>query len=453
LGGNTIARALLDDARDGLLALDDNGTIIEANEAAADRLGRTRAHLIGKPLAACVPLEERRAFRVALLHITPEEPVTLELSLGEPPLQTIVALRVVPRVAPRAIAVTLLADPAREALPLRQRAPADVRLDRLFQRFPQAVVGIRRDRRVAFANHPARKLLGTEAVRIGRPIADHGLGLELKAIAERLTTIPAPLGPIEVELANRRMLRIAGLGVEGEEPAILFIEDVTSQHRRERPMREFVRNAAHQLRTPLTGIATAVEVLQSGAKDDPDSRDRFLAHIAQHTERLTRLTRGLLVLARAQSGDTLRLEFVQLRPLLESIAASAEPAPGVHVETACPASLAALGEPDLVHEALAALVDNAVRHTREGRVRLSASDADGNVVVEVADTGIGVLPEHRDRVFEPFYRVVQDGKGFGLGLAIAAQAVEAMNGELLVVDNAKAGTTFAIKLPSARIVR
>jgi signal transduction histidine kinase len=382
-----------------------------------------------------------------LLHVRLEEPVTVELALGEPLRRADVALRVVPSVVPPMIAVSLRADPAALAA-----GPTDSRLDRFFLRYPQAVVGIRRDRRVAFANHPARQLLGAQTVRIGRPVANDRLGLGLKAIAERLTTTPTPLGPTEVELTDRRMLRIAGLAAEGDEPAILFIEDVTSQRRRERPMREFVRNAAHQLRTPLTGIATAVEVLQSGAKDDPDSRDRFLAHIAQHTERLTRLIRGLLVLARAQSGDAVRLELVQLRPLLELIAATADPAPGVKVETACPESLAALGERDLVHEAVSALVENAVRHTREGCVRLSASHADDKVVVEVADTGVGVLPEHRDRIFEPFYRVADDGKGFGLGLAIAAQAVDAMGGELLVVDNPEAGTIFAIKLRSANVV-
>jgi signal transduction histidine kinase len=444
---------LLHDARDGLLALDENGTIVEANEAATARLGRARLQLIGKALADFVRLEERRSFRRALLHLTPGESVTLELAVGDPPQANTVSLRVVPRLAPRVTAVTLLADPSPAAPAVRQSPATEFRLDRFFVRFPQAVVGIRRDLRVAFANHPARRLLGRDAVRVGRPLANQRLGLDLKAIAEHLTTVPAPLAPTEVELPDGRMLRIGGLGADGDEPAILFVEDVTVEHRRERPMREFVRNAAHQLRTPLTGIATAVEVLQSGAKDDPETRDRFLAHIEQHTERLKRLTRGLLLLARAQSGDPVRLEFVELQPLLETIAATVDPVPGVTIETTCPPALAALGEPDLVHEALWALVENAVRHTREGSVHLRVSDGDGTVVVEVADTGPGILPEHRDRILEPFYRVADDGHGFGLGLAIAAQAVDAMNGELRALDTPGGGTTFAIRLRSARVVR
>src|SRR5262249_5538098 len=152
-------------------------------------------------------------------------------------------------------------------------------------------------------------------------------------------------------------------------------EDVTLQHRDDRVMREFVRNAAHQLRTPLTGITTAVEVLQSGAKDVPADRDRFLEHITHHSERLTRIARGLLVLARAQSGEQiLGLEFVELQPMLEVLAREAEPAPGVHVEASCPPTLAALAETNLVREALAALVDNAIAHTREGTIRLAARE-------------------------------------------------------------------------------
>ena len=93
-------------------------------------------------------------------------------------------------------------------------------------------------------------------------------------------------------------------------------------------MREFLRNAAHQLRTPLAGITAAVETLQSGAKDQPENRDRFLAHVERHAERLTRLARGLLMLARTQAGEDAPIDFVELRPLVERLVAAAEPRAG-----------------------------------------------------------------------------------------------------------------------------
>ena len=93
--------------------------------------------------------------------------------------------------------------------------------------------------------------------------------------------------------------------------AILVLTDISERERRERAEREFVANAAHELGTPLTAIATSLEVLRAGAKDDPAERDRFLELIERQTSRLGRLRRALLTLARAQTRqETIRLEPV-----------------------------------------------------------------------------------------------------------------------------------------------
>jgi signal transduction histidine kinase len=104
-----------------------------------------------------------------------------------------------------------------------------------------------------------------------------------------------------------------------------------------------------------------------------------------------------------------------------------------------------------VEEIVAALVDNAVRHTASGTIRLTARRADWDAEIEVEDTGPGILPEHRQRIFEPFYRA-EPSEGFGLGLAIARQAVEAMDGSIEVSSGAGGGTRFLVRLPSARVV-
>jgi len=315
-----------------------------------------------------------------------------------------------------------------------------VGMDRLFDRFPQAVVALDRDLRVVAMNERARFLAEDGVIRAGEP-----LNGELRSLATQLIAYPEPLVPTALVLAGRS-LRIGGIPADDRDAAFLLIEDVTAELRQERVMREFVRNAAHELRTPLTGIAVAVEVLQSGAKNDPLERDRFLAHVERHTNRLARIAHSLLVLARAQSGEELRVEPVELTPLLDRLVREVVPPPKVAVTARCPASLAVAAVPDLLQEALSALVDNAVSHTTEGSVRLDASESDGHVSIAVADTGGGVLPEHRARILEPFYRVGNTGEGFGLGLAIAAQAVEAMHGELLV-DEVAVGARFTIRLP------
>jgi two-component system phosphate regulon sensor histidine kinase PhoR len=307
----------------------------------------------------------------------------------------------------------------------------EIDLGLLLGRFPHAVLALGSDHRIAFANEAARTLLGPDAA----------------GFAEQLSQTPGSIADLRMTTPSGRAIGVTGAtGDDGS--MLLVLEDVTQREQHERALQEFVRNAAHQLRTPLTAITTAVEVLQSGAKDVPAERDRFLEHVARHTSRLLRIARGLLALARAQAGEPLRLGPVPLEAMLVRLAGDAEPAPGVEVVTSCAGDLRVLGEPNLMEEALAALVDNSVVHTRSGAIRLSASRVADGVSIDVVDTGTGIPAEHRARVFEPFYRPSPDGDGFGLGLAIAAQAVRAMNGRIEAVDE-PSGAHLSITLPAA----
>jgi two-component system phosphate regulon sensor histidine kinase PhoR len=316
-------------------------------------------------------------------------------------------------------------------------------IDRFFQRYPHAVVGVDDELRIVFSNEHARVLLGDEGTRVGAQ-----LDPRLRLVAEQLVRLGTGV-PDEVVSDEGLLLRITGVPPQAPEPAVLLIEQVSGRDPYARALHEFIRNAAHQLRTPLTAITAAVEVLQAGAKDRPRERDHFLDHIERHTARLTRIARGLLALARSQSGVPVPLQRVPLRPLLQSLAADAPPQPGVRLQVECPPEIAALAEPDLLHEALTALLENAVEHTGTGAILLTAAEVeDGHVELAVADTGSGIAPEHRPRIFEAFYSSARGGHRFGLGLAIASQAVEAMGGTLRNADAAE-GATFVIRLRAA----
>jgi two-component system phosphate regulon sensor histidine kinase PhoR len=449
-----LLRELLDASRDGILALDENGVVIYANDAAATLLERAKLQIMGKPFAVFLPLERRRAFRRALTMLEPGASASVGLRNVSEAEESIAVIRRIEQREPPRFAVRLAVPPGMEHVRTTEpptRRAISRELDGFFLRFPRAVVGIDRALKVVFANPRARNILGRDLVRIGRPFVDGAAEGRLRALAERLTTIAAPVPASLVELRDGRRLRVTGVAASGKEPAVMLLEDVTEEVRHDEVTRDFLRNAAHQLRTPLTGIATAVQVLQSGAKDNAEDRDRFLAHIERHTARLSRIARGLLVLARAQSGETVRVEFVELEPLLRELTSEARPTQGVTLHVACEAGISALSDRDLLHEAVAALIDNAVEHTHEGRIDITAVEADGRVTVEVRDTGPGILPEHRERLFEPFYRPTASGEGFGLGLAIAAQAIAAMHGQL-AVEGGEPGTRFTIRLPSARVI-
>jgi PAS domain S-box-containing protein len=236
--------------------------------------------------------------------------------------------------------------------------------------------------------------------------------------------------------------------------AVGVFEDVTAASARARAAAEFVANAAHELRTPLAAIVSGVDVLEAGAKDLPAERDRFLAHIAREAARLTRLSAALLQLARLQSGvEAPRAEIVPLAPILASVAAGLRPADGVKLDVRCPNEAAAIASRGLLEQALTSIATNAARYTESGRITLSVAQPNGRVRIRVRDTGHGMTPEALARAGERFYRGDPGGPaGFGLGLAIARESIEAMGGSLALESTPGEGTTADIVLPAARVV-
>jgi two-component system sensor histidine kinase VicK len=235
--------------------------------------------------------------------------------------------------------------------------------------------------------------------------------------------------------------------------AVSLFQDVTEREVRRRAAAEFIANAAHELRTPLAAIVSAIDVLEGGAKHHAAERDRFLAHISREAGRLVRLTRALLLLARVQSGTEAALvEIVKLAPLIADVAAGLRVAPNVRVTTRCGPQTAALANPGLLEQALTSVAGNAARYTSEGRIVLSASRARGTVRIRVRDTGRGMTPEEVRRAGERFFRgEAPDTGGFGLGLSIARQAIEAMGGTLEIQSERGVGTTVEMTLPGAEI--
>ncbi|HYX88495.1 MAG TPA: HAMP domain-containing sensor histidine kinase [Gaiellaceae bacterium] len=214
---------------------------------------------------------------------------------------------------------------------------------------------------------------------------------------------------------------------------------------------EFVKRAAHELRTPLSAIASAIEVLQAGAKETPETRDRFLSHIEAATHRLERLLEALLLLARAQSGEEQPpISAVELEPILEGVVAGVVPAAGVEVDVECPPRTAVTANPRLLEQLLANLAANAAKHTDAGSIRLVASE-DGDVVtIEVRDTGHGIEPQDRELIArELARRESPEVEGLGIGLTIVREAVRALGGSVDIKSPSGEGTTARVTLPQA----
>jgi two-component system sensor histidine kinase VicK len=324
------------------------------------------------------------------------------------------------------------------------------RLERLLDRLNEGVLLVDGELNVEFANDHARELLGVHARLDEVERGDVGVALAIRGLARDLFALGLP-GDLRVVMAERTLL-ISGIPPgEGGDSAIIVVFDESQREQNERAQREFATNAAHELRTPLTSIVTAVEMLQTGAKDNPATRDEFLDVIEREADRLTRLTRALLVLARAELRDERpRIATVAVAPVLEQVAASLPPHDGIDVTVDCVSTIAIRGDADLLEQALSSVAVNAVQHTAIGSVTLGARAHNGSITIEVTDTGSGIPASEQARLFERFYRAGDRAGGFGLGLSIAREAVVALGGEITLDSKPAMGTVVRITLPMSR---
>jgi signal transduction histidine kinase len=220
----------------------------------------------------------------------------------------------------------------------------------------------------------------------------------------------------------------------------------------DRQRRDLVANVSHELRTPIGALQALLENLADGV-EPPDPATLRIA-LAQ-TERLGRLVAQLLDLSRMESGALpLRPVEFPIRPLLEEALRERELEPGaVRLKVSVqPGDLAAHGDPERVHQVVANLLDNAIRHSPpDGRVWLSAHADAGRTTIAVSDEGPGIPSHEAERVFERFYRTdgartVRAG-GTGLGLAIARWIVDAHGGAIRAEQREPHGCRMVVELP------
>ena len=319
----------------------------------------------------------------------------------------------------------------------------------------EGVIVVGRDRRIALVNDAARPLIGGGsqlpdrlAPLVSRALAGEQADEELELVGRAVRASARPLGPPR---GGRPGHNDPGSADPG---AIMVLYDVTRLRALEAVRREFLSNAAHELRTPVTAISGYAETLLGGGVD-PETSQEFVTTIHRNAQRIGALVADLLVL------DTLegRAEAVGTRApvaLAEVIGDAARTARGVtpsaQIEVAIADGLSVLGTREGLDHIIQNLIDNAIKYGNNTPVTVSAERVAARVRLAVADRGPGIPDGHEDRIFERFYRLdagrSRDRGGSGLGLAIVKSQIEAIGGRVWV-EHAAPGARFVVELDAA----
>ena len=236
---------------------------------------------------------------------------------------------------------------------------------------------------------------------------------------------------------------------------VILAFDITEQEFAERNRREFTANVSHELKTPLQGIIGSAELIENGMVK-PEDLPRFVGHIHAEAARLVTLIDDIIRLSQLDEGDAMPTEPVDL------LAVSQEAAENLHDAAAARnVTVSVTGQPAvlpgvrrLIYEIVYNLCDNAIKYNRDGgRVDVTVAADAGGSSITVADTGIGIAPEHQARVFERFYRVDKSHSkasgGTGLGLSIVKHAVQYHHGRIELESTPGTGTTIRVVFPNA----
>ena len=235
--------------------------------------------------------------------------------------------------------------------------------------------------------------------------------------------------------------------------AVILSFDITEQENAEQNRREFTANVSHELKTPLQGIIGSAELIENGMVK-PEDMPRFVGHIRTEAQRLVTLIADIIRLSQLDEGHELPMEGVDMLCVASDAAAQLKAAAEAkHISMSIEGEACTVyGVRSLLYEVAYNLIDNAIKYNREnGMVDIKVSRENKKVKLTVSDTGIGIAPEHQQRIFERFYRVDKSHSkasgGTGLGLSIVKHAVQYHHGEIKLKSELNKGSEITVALP------
>ncbi len=330
--------------------------------------------------------------------------------------------------------------------------------DQISRSMSEGLMVLTLDGKIVSINRAALEMFNYDGSCVGRSFLELERNHEFSVAIENAIT----KGHDELRLERQgRVIRFSMSRIMSDDIAIGLVVlafDITESANAESMRREFSANVSHELKTPLQGIIGSAELIESGMAKD-ENAIRFASHIHTEATRMVNLIEDIIRLSQLDEGLALPFEYTDIFNLaLEIKAQLADNAnkigiqisvEGHHVKAHCVVRL--------IHEVIFNLVDNAIKYNvQNGKVLVSvsednSSDSDDMVRITVKDTGIGIPPEHINRIFERFYRVDKSHSkasgGTGLGLSIVKHAVLYHHGNVSVESQVGKGTTFTVEIP------
>ena len=334
------------------------------------------------------------------------------------------------------------------------------RMEAIIQSMADGLIMFDRAGYVTALNPALERMLGIPREQVvGRVLSDLGDDEAMRRIAS-ICRIETPVEDVSI---GQHVLRVHSSTVFDSTGGILgyvrVVHDVTRHREADRMKNEFISNVSHELRTPLFSIRGFLELMKSGKVPDEETRMEFINMMYRKTLHLNRLVDDLLDISRMEQGAfELEAGPLAVRPLILHAVAEMQFAAQekeIRLETAVPKTLPPVwGDPNRLEQVVVNLLDNAIKFTpHEGAVTVRGRVLEGELVIEVQDTGPGIPADALDRLFARFYQVdassTRRAGGIGLGLSISQQIVEAHGGRIWVDSEVGKGSTFSFTVPLA----
>lgn len=332
----------------------------------------------------------------------------------------------------------------------------------VLQGMTEGIIALNAEQVVIQINRSAATILGLEQSQALNQVF-HGL-LNTRALNEIVTLgFKANRPQFQTLTLARRRIEVSALrlGDDAIDGMILVLRDTTELHRLERVRTDFVANASHELKTPISALRGFIDTVIDDAEMPTETRRSFLIRSQQQIHRLASIVQDLLQLSRLDTGQrpdsdtTLRLSDVVHRVYLTKAAdADLKQVQLTYAASADCQAQTILGHADDVELMLSNLIDNAIKYSDHGgTVALTLSVIDpGSITINVMDQGVGIPTAEHDKIFERFYRVdparSRDKGGTGLGLSIVKHVVERYQGRIDLVSRPGRGASFSVTFPT-----